>query len=79
MSKKNLTNNAIRILADLCRAKRPLPVKRIAERTNVSWKTANDNIKILEKRKLVKCKKSKRRNYCEPTKEVKNICGRTRK
>ncbi len=67
---EKLKRNSILILANMIKAKRPLPVRKIAERNNISWKTANDNIKILEKRGLVKCEKSKRRNYCQVSKRL---------
>ncbi len=68
---KPLTKNSKRILADLFRARRPLSVKKIAERNEVAWQTAKDNIERLEKKGLVKCKfnpkkKSKHRK-CEIT------------
>jgi len=68
-----MSRNSLYILADLFRAKRPLSVKRVAERNNISWKTADNNVKKLEKRGLVKCKRSKRRTYCEIAKEVRKV------
>jgi len=68
--RKPLTRNSKIILADLFRAKRPLSIKRIAERNGLAWKTANDNIKRLETRKAVKCKRSIRKTSCQITKEA---------
>lgn len=64
-----LSNGAIHILADLWKAKRPLSVSQIAERNNIVWKTANEHVKSLKKRGLIKTKKSVRRTYCEIKKE----------
>lgn len=75
MKRKSLPNNAIKILADLARARRPLSVKRIAERNKIAWKTANTNIKKLERRGAVKCERSTRRTYCKVTRQVKRDLG----
>ncbi len=53
---KSLTRNSKIILADLFMAKRPLSVRKIAERNKIAWKTASDNLKKLERRGLVTCK-----------------------
>jgi Mn-dependent DtxR family transcriptional regulator len=74
MVTKPLRKSGIKVLANLCKAKRPLSVKRISERTDLSWKTVNDNIKLLEKRKLIKCERSARRTYCKVRPEVTKIC-----
>ncbi len=71
---KNLPKNAIRIMADLYRANRKLPINQIAKRTNVSWKTAKDNIQRLEKRGLVDCNRTIKRIYCKLSEEAKKIC-----
>lgn len=68
---KPLTKSGLKIIANLHRAKRPLSIKRISERTNLSWKTCNDNIKKLEQRKILSCERTKRRTYCKITKEAK--------
>ncbi|MEK6927098.1 MAG: hypothetical protein AABX11_01565 [Nanoarchaeota archaeon] len=65
MINKRLPNNALRILADLTKARRPMSIKQIADRNNVYWKTANENIKKLETRKLILCSHGTRRNYCK--------------
>lgn len=70
-----MPRNTLIVLADLVKAKRPLPVRRIAERTSLSWKTTNQHIKTLEKRGLVKCTNGKRRNYCQVTQRVKDNLG----
>lgn len=62
---KEINNNGIRVLADMIKAKRPLPVGRIAQRTGLSWKTTDNYIKTLEKRGLIECTHGKRRNYCK--------------
>ena len=74
--KKQLSKKGIKILADLCKAKRALPIRRISERTGVSWKTTNDNIKQMEKRGIVKCVRSKRRTYCKVNPKVIDKCKR---
>lgn len=76
---KKLPKNARLILVDLCRARRPLPVKQIAERNDIHWKTANENIKRLEKSRLVKCTRSKNRTMCEPSKAVQDKCRKIRR
>ena len=53
--------------------KRPLSIKRIAERNNVTWKTANANISRLEKKGFVKCSHGLRRNYCKVTSKVRKL------
>ncbi len=70
---KPLTRNSKLILADMIRARRPLSVRSIANRNNVAWKTASNNIKALKTRGLVNCKVSKRRTYCEPTKNIRGL------
>ncbi len=54
--RKPLPRNAKIILADLARARRPLSVRKIAERNKIAWKTASDNIGRLERRGLAICK-----------------------
>ena len=73
-NEKELPRRGIKILANLCKAKRPLSIKSISERTEMSWKTVDDHIKTLEKRKLIKCERSKRRTYCTVNKEVLKNC-----
>lgn len=60
-----LTRNSKIILADLVRAKRPLSIRQIAQRNNVAWKTAKDNVDKLKRRGAVNCKITKRKTYCE--------------
>ncbi len=72
--KRKLPRNAKLILVDLCRARRPLSVRRISERNDVHWKTANDNIQRLEKQGLVSCERGKNRTMCQPSKKIKNFC-----
>lgn len=80
MIKNKLSRNAKIILSDLCRARRPLPVRQIATRNNITWKTANSNIKKLESGKFVKCNRdSKNRTFCEPTRKVRDVYKRISK
>ena len=71
MTKKPLTRNSKLILADIFRAKRPLSIKQIADRNKIAWKTANENIKKLEGRGAIKCKRTIRKTSCNLTKELK--------
>lgn len=77
--KSKLSRNSKLILSDLCRARRSLPVRQIALRNDIHWKTADINIKKLQKLGLVTCNKTKRRNFCEPSRAVKDICKRKKK
>lgn len=70
MVKKQLTRNSKIILADIFRAKRPLSIKQIASRNNIAWKTANENIRRLEKRGAIKCRRTIRKTSCDLTKEL---------
>lgn len=74
--KRHLTRNSKLILADLFRARRPLSIKRIAERNRMAWKTANENIRRLEGRGVVKCKRSVRKTSCSITPKVRKRLGR---
>ena len=49
------------LFGSLFRAKRPLSVKKLATRTDMSWQTANKHIKKLEGFNVVKTKKSIRK------------------
>lgn len=75
MKREPLTRNSKIIVADLIRARRPLAIRRIAERNSIAWKTAKDNIKRLERRGIVKCRRSIRRTYCELTRQAKKDLG----
>lgn len=59
---KRITNIDSRIFADLIKAQRPLPVKQIAQRTNITWPTANQHIQKLAKMNVVKVDKTIRKN-----------------
>jgi len=48
------------IFSTLHNAKRPLPVKKIAERIDVSWPTANLSVKKLRDMKVLRIKKTVR-------------------
>ncbi len=49
------------LFGSLFRARRPLSIKRLATRTDMSWQTANKHIKKLEKFKVLNTKKSIRK------------------
>lgn len=49
------------LFGSLFRAKRPLSVKKLAQRTDMSWQTANKHIKKLENFKVLNTKKSIRK------------------
>ncbi len=53
------------IFSTLYRARRPLPIKKIAERIEVSWPTANTYVKRLQKINAVIVKKSVRMSRVE--------------
>lgn len=74
-NRKPLTRNSKIILADLFRARRPLSIKKIAERNDIQWKTANKNISLLEKRRLVSCSRTTRRTYCQVNKNIRKMFG----
>ncbi len=59
LKRKPLTRNSKIILADLFKAKRPLSIQQISKRNKIAWKTASDNAKKLEVRKLIDCKFTK--------------------
>lgn len=59
--RKRITKLDKDIVASLYRAKRPLPVKKIAERVNISWPTADIHIKKLKKFKVLDFKKTPRK------------------
>ena len=54
-----------KIFASILKARRPLPVKKIANRVNVSWPTANRHVEKLKKLGVLKTKKSIRRTNVE--------------
>lgn len=64
--KKPTNKNRIRpldskIFSDLYKANRPLPVKRIAKRINVSWPTVDKHVKKLQELKVLDVNKTIRR------------------
>jgi len=59
---KRINNIDSRIFANLIRAQRPLPVKQIAQRTNITWPTANQHIQKLANMNVVKVEKTIRKN-----------------
>lgn len=61
ISRPRVTSLDSRIFADLHKAKRPLPVQRLAKRLDVSWKTANEHVKKLKRLGVLNTKKSIRK------------------
>lgn len=59
---KRISNIDSRIFASLVRARRPLPVKQIAQRTNVTWPTAKSHVEKLRKMNVLKIEKTIRKN-----------------
>ena len=59
---KRINNIDSRIFANLVKAQRPLPIKQIAKRVNVTWPTAKIHINKLEKMKVVNVEKTIRKN-----------------
>lgn len=49
------------LFGSLYKAKRPLPIKRLAKRTDMSWQTANTHLKKLKRLNIVNIQKTKRR------------------
>lgn len=60
--RKRITGLDSRIFASLLRANRPLPVKQIAQRVNVTWPTANLHIQKLAKLNVLNNTKTIRKN-----------------
>ena len=60
-TKPRITGTDSKLFASLYKAKRPLPIKKLSERADFSWKTTNDHIKKLEKMNIVKIKKTVRK------------------
>lgn len=50
-----------RLFGSLFKAKRPLPIKKLARRTDMSWQTANTHIKKLQGLKVVGITKTAKR------------------
>lgn len=59
---KRITGLDSRIFASLLRANRPLPVKQIANRVNVTWPTANLHLKKLEALNVINNVRTIRKN-----------------
>ena len=49
------------LFGSLYRARRPLSIKKLAQRTDMSWQTANKHIKKLEGLKVLNTKKTIRK------------------
>lgn len=56
-----ITSKDSQIFADLNKARRPLPIGKIAQRIDSSWKTVDKHVKKLEKLGVVNINKSVRR------------------
>lgn len=56
-----ITSKDSQIFADLRKARRPLPVGKLAKRIDASWKTVDKHVKKLEELGVVNTKKSIRR------------------
>ena len=50
------------LFGSLFRAKRPLPIKKLARRTDMSWQTANKHLKKLNELNIVEINKTVRRS-----------------
>ncbi len=50
-----------RLFGSLARARRPLPIGKLAKRTDMSWSTAKKHIQKLEELKVVEIEKTIRR------------------
>lgn len=59
--KGKIDNFDARLFGSLFKARRPLPIKKLARRTDMSWQTANKHLKKLKRLNIVNIKKSKRR------------------
>lgn len=79
MKKSRLTKIDKDIFASLAKAKRPLPVKRIAKRVDISWPTAKQHVKKLEKMGVVKTNKTIRRTNVSITDDLKREIKRLRR
>lgn len=58
------------IFSSLFRAKRPLPVRKIAQRTNIAWPTAKQHVMKLHKLGILDIVKSARRTNVKITREM---------
>ena len=56
-----LTRKDKEIFRTLYLANRPIPIKKISARTNISWKTVDESVKRLNRLQVVELKKSIRR------------------
>lgn len=56
-----ITSTDSRIFASLHRAKRPIAVQRLAKRADLSWKTANEHVKKLQKMGILRTRKTIRK------------------
>lgn len=60
--RKRINSIDNRIFADLLRASRPLPIKQIAQRNNITWPTANLHVQKLSKFNVLDIEKTIRKN-----------------
>ena len=61
-NQKRITGLDSRIFASLVKAQRPLPVKQLAERVDITWPTANKHIQKLVKLNVLVIEKTIRKN-----------------
>lgn len=61
-NQKRITGLDSRIFASLAKAQRPLSVKQLAERVNITWPTANKHIQKLIKLNVLIIEKTIRKN-----------------
>ncbi len=79
LRKKRINKNDSTIFANLFKARRPLPIKRIATRTGLSWPTTRDHVKKLQEFGILDIQKSKRRNNVSINQNYLNDLKRRRK
>ena len=60
-AKNRIDNFDARLFGSLAKARRPLSIKRLANRTDMSWQTANKHLKKLKEFKVVKFDKTIRK------------------
>lgn len=61
IKKSRIDNFDSKLFGSAFKARRPLSIKRLATRTDMSWQTANKHIKKLEKLNVFTTKKSIRK------------------
>ncbi len=71
-----ITSFDSRLFADLHKAKRPLPIKRLSERLDSSWKTTSEHVKKMERLGILKTKRSIRKTNVSINPELLNALRR---